>query len=66
MEDSALRFFRSAIETPSPSGFEEPIQALVREYIAPHAEQVRTDVHGNLIASVGGHVRSAADVCRSL
>lgn len=53
MEDSARHFFRSAIETPSPSGFEEPLQALVREYIAPHAEQVRIDVHGNLIASTG-------------
>lgn len=53
MEDSARQFFQSAIETPSPSGFEEPIQALAREYITPHADQVRTDVHGNLIASVG-------------
>lgn len=53
MDDSALAFFRSAIETPSPSGFEESIQELVRTYIAPHAQQVRTDVHGNLIASIG-------------
>ncbi len=53
MEDTALRFFRSAIETPSPSGYEEPIQALVRQYITPHASEVRTDLHGNLIASVG-------------
>ncbi len=53
MEDSALRFFRSAIETPSPSGFEEPIQALVREYISPHSDHVRVDVHGNLIATTG-------------
>ncbi len=53
MEDFAHDFFCSAIETPSPSGFEEPIQALIRQYIAPHAQQVRTDVHGNLIASTG-------------
>lgn len=53
MDDNALRFFRAAIETPSPSGFEEPIQALVRDYITPHAEHLHTDVHGNLIASVG-------------
>jgi putative aminopeptidase FrvX len=53
MEDFAHEFFCSAIETPSPSGFEEPIQALIRQYIAPHAQQVRTDVHGNLIASTG-------------
>ena len=53
MDDSALKFFRSAIETPSPSGYEEPIQRLIRDYIRPHSEQLRTDVHGNLIASVG-------------
>jgi endoglucanase len=53
MDDNALRFFRAAIETPSPSGFEEPIQALVCDYITPHAEHLHTDVHGNLIASAG-------------
>lgn len=53
MEDSARQFFFRAIETPSPSGFEEPIQALVREYIHSHTDQLRTDVHGNLIASAG-------------
>jgi endoglucanase len=53
MEESAHQFFRSAIETPSPSGYEEPIQALVRQYITPHAQHVRTDVHGNVIASAG-------------
>ncbi len=53
MDDSSLQFFRSAIATPSPSGFEEPIQALVRDYISPHCDAIRTDVHGNLIASVG-------------
>ena len=55
MEDpnAALKFFRSAIETPSPSGFEESIQSLIRDYVSPFAEQIRTDVHGNLIASAG-------------
>jgi endoglucanase len=51
--DDAIQFFRRAIETPSPSGFEEPIQALIADYIAPHADQLRTDIHGNLIAAVG-------------
>lgn len=53
MDPEALNFFRSAIETPSPSGYEQPVQRLVREYIAPYADAVRTDVHGNVIASVG-------------
>ncbi|WP_372718129.1 M42 family metallopeptidase [Novipirellula sp.] len=53
MQDAARSFFRSAIETPSPSGFEEPIQSLIRDYITPYADNVRSDVHGNLVASVG-------------
>jgi len=44
-------FFVQMIETPSPTGFEEPVQALVREYIAPCADSVSTDVHGNVIAA---------------
>ena len=53
MDESAAKFFQKAIETPSPSGYEEPIQGLVREYISPFADEVRVDVHGNLIASTG-------------
>ena len=53
MDDAPFDFFRSAIETPSPSGFEAPMQALVRNYIEPFAENVHVDVHGNLIGSAG-------------
>ena len=53
MDPQSLDFFRSAILTPSPSGYEQPIQRLVRDFISPHADQVRTDVHGNVIASTG-------------
>ena len=53
MEASALEYFQDAIKTPSPSGFEEPIQELNRRYVGPHADHVRTDVHGNVIASIG-------------
>lgn len=51
MLDAAEKLLRSAIETPSPSGYEERIQALVREYLTPHADALRTDLHGNLIAA---------------
>ena len=53
MDPQALNFFRSAIETPSPSGYEQPVQRLVRSYIEPHADSIRTDVHGNVIVSCG-------------
>lgn len=50
MLDAAEQFLRRAIETPSPSGYEEPIQALVRQYLSPAADAIRTDLHGNLVA----------------
>lgn len=53
MDDAALDFFHTALATPSPSGYEEAIQAVVRDYISPFADSVTTDVHGNLIASAG-------------
>jgi len=53
MDPQALNFFRSAIETPSPSGYEQPVQRLVRSYVEPHADSIRTDVHGNVIATYG-------------
>ena len=38
------------LETPSPSGYERPLQDLVREYVGRYADEVSTDVHGNVIA----------------
>ncbi len=53
MDSAKLDFFRTAVETPSPSGFEEAIQQVITNYISDSADQLRTDVHGNLIASLG-------------
>ncbi len=50
MESTALEFFRRILETPSPSGYESPAQQIVRDYVADFADDVRTDVHGNVIA----------------
>jgi endoglucanase len=50
MDSAALEFFRRVLETPSPSGYETPVQDLVRRYVADFADEVRTDLHGNVIA----------------
>jgi len=50
MDESALAFFKRTLHTPSPSGYENPLQELVRDYAAGFADEVRTDVHGNVIA----------------
>lgn len=51
MDSGALEFFKRLLETPSPSGFERPIQDVVRSYVADFAEDVQTDLHGNVIAA---------------
>jgi len=51
VESNALEFFKTILETPSPSGYEGPIQQLVREYVADFADEVKTDVHGNVIVA---------------
>jgi endoglucanase len=50
MEAAALEFFKRILETPSPSGYERPVQEVVRQYVAGFADQVSTDLHGNVIA----------------
>jgi putative aminopeptidase FrvX len=49
VEASAWEFFKGVLQTPSPSGYEGPLQRLVRQYAAEFADEVRTDVHGNVI-----------------
>jgi endoglucanase len=51
MNADALDFLRRILETPSPSGYEQPVQKIVREYVAGFADSVTTDVHGNVIAA---------------
>ena len=53
MDASGYQFFLQAIETPSPSGYEQQIQSLVAQYLDGYAESSRIDVHGNYIATAG-------------
>lgn len=52
MDDRSFDFLKTLLSTPGPSGFEEPVQALVREYVADFADEVTTDLHGNVIACI--------------
>ncbi len=51
MEQTSLEFLMALLETPSPSGFEQQIQQVVRERMRPFADEVRTDAHGNVFAA---------------
>ncbi|MFM7291354.1 MAG: M42 family peptidase, partial [Planctomycetia bacterium] len=51
MESSAREFLVRLLETPSPSGYEQPIQRVVRDYLSGIADTVVTDPHGNVIGA---------------
>lgn len=58
MEPRPKQFLLDLLDAPGPSGYEQPVQAVVRRYVAEVADEVRTDVHGNVIAAVNpGGVR---------
>ena len=51
METQSREFLVRLLETPSPSGYERPVQQLVREYLGGIADMVTTDSHGNVIGA---------------
>ena len=59
MDASGLQFLKHLLHTPSPSGYEQQIQQVVRGFAEPFADDVRTDWHGNVLAAVnpGGFPR---------
>jgi len=52
MNQSSRNFLYQLLETPSPTGFEVPIQKVVNKYMQGYADTVETDLHGNLIVGV--------------
>lgn len=52
MKKESMAFLEELFSAPSPSGFEQPAQRVVRRHMAGVAEDVKTDCHGNVIASL--------------
>ena len=52
MDDRAFDFLKELLTSPSPSGYEQPVQTVVRNFVGGFADEVRTDWHGNVIAAV--------------
>ncbi len=50
MHEPSHAFLKRLLETPSPSGYERPVQDVVREWASAYADEVRTDRHGNVLA----------------
>jgi len=49
MDKNAFKFLKEMLDTPSPSGYEQKIQTVVRDYAISFADEVTTDLHGNVI-----------------
>jgi tetrahedral aminopeptidase len=49
VDPKPLEFLRNILETASPSGYESGVQQIVRDYAKPFADDIRTDLHGNVI-----------------
>ncbi len=64
MRDESKAFLHKLLDTPSPSGFEGPGQALWTEYVKPFAQRTWRDAYGNTFAefSPAGAKRTVA-VC---
>ncbi len=54
MNQDDLQFFRDLVEAPSPSGFEQPAQRVIRKALEGVVDDLRTDVMGNVIARIAG------------
>ena len=54
MNEKDFAFLKELVETPSPSGFEQPAQRVLRRELEPVADELRTDVMGNVIARIEG------------
>ncbi|MCB5230274.1 MAG: M42 family metallopeptidase [Candidatus Cloacimonas sp.] len=50
MDKDLKKFFTDLVDAPSPSGYEQPAQDVYRAFVKPYADEVKTDVHGNVIA----------------
>ncbi|QDU80550.1 Putative aminopeptidase YsdC [Polystyrenella longa] len=52
MDQTSRQFLKDLILAPSPSGYEEPVQKVVREFAGSFTDSISTSLHGNVIASV--------------
>lgn len=59
MQQDSYDFLKKLVDTPGPSGYEQPVQRVYRERVSAYAANIRTDVMGNVYAAVnpGGSPR---------
>ncbi|UCD09758.1 MAG: M42 family metallopeptidase [Dehalococcoidales bacterium] len=52
MQQDSFEFLKKLVDTPGPSGYEQPVQRVFRDRVAVYTSEVRTDVMGNVFATV--------------
>jgi endoglucanase len=57
LSPESLQFLQRFLACPSPSGYEQPAQAVWRQRTSAYADRIETDVHGNVIAWINPDVR---------
>ncbi|MFC1887601.1 M42 family metallopeptidase [Candidatus Cloacimonadota bacterium] len=50
MKQELKKLFKDLVLAPSPSGFEQPAQEVFRNFVKDKSDELKTDVHGNVIA----------------
>jgi endoglucanase len=50
MREQAVAFLKDLVATPAPSGGEQAVARLYHDYVAPFADETKTDVMGNVAA----------------
>ena len=52
MNPESKQFLYDLLNSPSPSGFEQPVQRVVRRRMKKFADSIETDLHGNVIVAI--------------
>ncbi len=52
MNSESKRFLFDLLNAPSPTGFEQPVQKIVRAHMKSIAQTITTDLHGNVICGI--------------
>src|SRR5919198_3022922 len=54
MEQASKDFLRQLLNIPGPSGYEQAVQSIWRDYVKNYCDDIRTDVHNNVVATLRG------------
>lgn len=54
MRKESLKFLKTLLDAPDPSGYEQPAQRIFRNYVESFCDEVNTDILGNVFARING------------